>query len=102
MQLSGPDGVITSGEHSRLAALRPHAVADGRQHVVRVVYYKYINYDYVNYFTASTYLATFLKDNGEVRRVLLVVMTTCSTFVTEHLWLFILVFRHRVVESARS
>jgi hypothetical protein len=67
VQLSGPNGVITAGEHSRLAALRPRDIADGGRHTVRIVYYKYINYDYLDYFTASTFLQQFLKDNGEVR-----------------------------------
>ena len=67
MQVSGPDGIITSGEHSRAAALRPHSIADGQVHTARILYYNYINYDYLNYFTASTILSQYLKDNGEVR-----------------------------------
>jgi hypothetical protein len=51
------------------AALQPKSIADGRIHTARVVYYKYINYEYLQYFTASSALQQFLKDNGEVGAV---------------------------------
>lgn len=51
-----------------MTAMRPRTIADGAVHTVRIVYYKFINYDFLNYFTASSALTQFLKDNGEVGR----------------------------------
>ena len=51
-----------------MTAMRPRTIADGAVHTVRIVYYKFINYDFLNYFTASSALTEYLKDNGEVRR----------------------------------
>jgi Bacterial lectin len=68
VQLSGPKGEVTAGVHHRLASVVPHELADGRVHIVRIVYYRFINYDYLPFFTGSSYLQQFLKDNGEVGR----------------------------------
>jgi hypothetical protein len=65
--LSGPKGEVSAGVHHRLASVVPHELADGHVHTVRIVYYRFINYDYLPYFTGSSYLQQYLKDNGEVR-----------------------------------
>lgn len=69
VQLSGDDGKVTSGEHSRIASVKPHELADGAVHNVRIVYYRFINYDYIQYFTGSSTLLPFLLDNGEGQRI---------------------------------
>ena len=69
VQLSGPDGPITVGEHSRLSTVKPHPLADGLEHVVKIVYYNFINYDFIDDLTASSALLPFLKDGGEVCRL---------------------------------
>lgn len=66
VQLSGPKVGVTVGEHSRLASIKPHDLADGKMHIARITYYNFINYDYLQYFTGSTELNNYLKDAGEV------------------------------------
>ena len=44
-------------------------MADGAEHEVKIVYYPFINYNYVEYFTAIENAIPYMMDNEENRRM---------------------------------
>eukprot|EP00939_MAST-03C_sp_MAST-3C-sp1_P004896 g4896.t1 len=66
---SGPFEANSAGIESQLGVARPHSLADGREHVARVRYVPEIDFDLVPYFTATSNVLQYLKDNEEGRRV---------------------------------
>lgn len=57
------------GTGARLTAPKQIPLADGNVHEVMIRYIPYIDYSLVQYFSGSSHLTTFLKDNEENRRV---------------------------------
>ena len=57
------------GQGSRMGVPRPVKLADGRVHLAKIAYYRFLKFDLLPFFTGSSSLLQFLKDNGEARRV---------------------------------
>jgi hypothetical protein len=56
-------------ESALLGLPRPHKLADGKIHTVRITYYGELKAEYFNYLVASESLIPYLKDNGEQKRI---------------------------------
>jgi hypothetical protein len=69
IQARGPKLGNHPGEIARLVIAKNISLADGKEHVAKIVYFPYINYDYAEYFTAVDNLREFILDNEENRRV---------------------------------
>jgi hypothetical protein len=74
IQSRGPLLPNESGQSARLVMARNISLADGKEHISKIVYFPYINYDYVDYFSAVENLRAFILDNEENRRVGTLVM----------------------------
>jgi len=56
-------------ENGLLGVPRPHSLADGKIHLVRITYYGTIQAKYLDKVVASQSLLPYLKDNGEQKRI---------------------------------
>ncbi len=56
-------------EAGLLGVPRPHKLADGAIHLVRIVYYGELKPEYLKYLVASPSLLPYLIDNGEQKRI---------------------------------
>ena len=86
LQASGPDGELVSNETQSMGAARPHTLADGLVHNIKIQYFPFLKYDVLQHFSATRALVPYLKDAGESRRLGTVVifaddMTTPLTAV---------------------
>ena len=66
---SGPADAINASVSSQLGIAKPHPIADGAQHLVKIRYEPEIRYDLVSHFTATRNMLQYIKDNEESRRV---------------------------------
>lgn len=57
------------GQGSRMGVPRPHPLADGKIHFAKIAYFRFLKFDLLPFFTGSSSLLQYLKDNGEARRV---------------------------------
>ena len=62
------------GEAGRLLLSEAVDLADGSEHNVKIVYFPFIHYEYVKYFTAISNVIPYLLDNEENRRIGTLVM----------------------------
>ena len=58
-----------AGKSARLLLSQAVDLADGAEHEVKIVYYPFINYNYVEYFTAIENAIPYMMDNEENRRM---------------------------------
>ena len=56
-------------ESAALGQQRPHPVADGKVHLVKVMYLPFVATEYLANFTATPNLVPFIKDYSENRRL---------------------------------
>jgi len=69
VQARGPSVANNGLEIGLLGLPRPHPLADGKVHLVRIMYFDSIISKYLPYLVASDSLQPFLKDNGEQKRI---------------------------------
>lgn len=69
IQSRGPSQSNDAYDIGLLGQPRPHALADGKIHLVRISYFDSIIPEYLPYFVASPSLLPYLKDNGEQKRI---------------------------------
>ena len=69
LQASGPLAPLASNQSQLMGAARPHPLADGKVHSVKLQYFPHLKYELLEHFSATPQLVPFLKDAGESRRI---------------------------------
>ena len=57
------------GGTSRLSFQKSTPLADGKIHTVKIKYFPFLRYDFVQYFRGVEHLTEFMRDNEEARRI---------------------------------